>query len=192
MTELEDKKVFKPGDFITYSNRKGSFAIYEGNLDMTKTYLKDRSLIAWYDPNTYQKTHEGHWDYVLNLSLATRSQKCTKCVDTDKEDYWWHICTKEEKEKALTILQDYGYAWDEDSKAIIDITTGEIVKTIATPKNEYHGEIIKPITNALKRTLKKFCLSKNKPITPASTYPSYQGQYRGYNYDYDYENEYWD
>jgi hypothetical protein len=55
---------------------------------------------------------------------------------------------------------------------MIDLETGEIVKKIITPDDTYYGQIIKPISDAFKAMLKRFCITKNKP--------TYSPQY-GYN-----------
>lgn len=177
------KKQFKQGDFITYNNKKGSFAIYEGRTLSETKYLKTKSVIAWFDPADYQRTApSGTYGYKPTLDVATYAKKCNKTVDTETEDTWWRICTEEEKKDAIQILNDYGYDWDDTLQAIVMLESREVVRTMIDPKIEYHGEVIKPMGDDLKLTLKTACLSKNKSYSyGGSGYPNYgRDMYEGY------------
>jgi len=177
---METSRTFNPGDFVKRSNRKGSFMIYEGK-DVSNTYAKKLTLAVAYDPEKYmQKPNSYGYEYVPYLDEPKNGQACETTIDTDKEDNWISLCTQEEKEEAIEILEQYGYVWDEENLALVDMVTGEIIKKIYVPDNKYHGETIKPITNNSKDVLKKFCIDKNK-----KTYSSY------YNHNYQC-SDYWD
>ena len=169
---MEEKRVFNPGDFIKRNSKKGSFMIYEGN-NISDTSYKKLTVVCEYDPEKYMMTSTGY-DHVPNLEVGTTTKRCSCTIDTDKEDYWLSICTPEERAKAERILFHYGYEWDDEEKCMIDITSGEVVKRIVTPDNNYYGQIIKPISDAFKTILKKFCVDKNKPSY------SYQQNWDGY------------
>jgi hypothetical protein len=173
-----EKKFFKKGDFITYDNKPGSFVIYEG-IDNSTTSYKKLSVIVNYDPSKYRQHEDGTYRTSPFLEVATKSARCEKTLDDDRETYWIRLCTPAEKEKAIDLLQENGYYWNEDLLAIIDIETGEIVRKIVEPKVEYHGEIIRPITEKFKKILRMFCVESNKKKY------SYQNDYR-------YNGRYWD
>jgi hypothetical protein len=159
---MEEKKEFKRGDFLKRDNRRGSFMIYEGN-NISDTCVKKMTLVCAYDPEKYMQTAMGY-DHVPYLDVSTKKHRCADTIDTEKEDFWIKLCTPSEKEEAINVLKEYGYVWDEENLAMVDILTGEIVKRIIIPDNKYYGEIIKPITETSKNILKQFCLSKSKPI----------------------------
>ena len=46
---MEEKRVFKQGDFLKKNNKSGSFMIYEG-IDYSETTYKKLSLVCEYDP----------------------------------------------------------------------------------------------------------------------------------------------
>ena len=156
---------FIPGDFITNSNKPGSFAIFEGieSESISSTYKK-YSVIAYYDPRKYMELPDGSWGSIPNMDVATSTTRCDQLVDGDSDSFWWSVCTPQEKERALGILEDYGYYWNEDLLSIIDKKTGEIVRNIIQPKIEYNGETVKPISKKLKNLLRKVCdgIIKNK------------------------------
>ena len=159
---MEEKKTFNKGDFIKRDNRKGTFMIYEGN-NISDTCVKKLSLVCAYDPEKYMQTSIGY-DHVPYLDVATNDRRCGETIDTEKEDYWIKLCSPSEKAEAIKILKEYDYMWDEENLAMIDTTTGEIVKRIITPDNKYYGQVIKPITESFKNLLKQVCVKKNKPV----------------------------
>ena len=173
---MGENRTLKPGDFIKRDNKKGSFMIYEGNDISESTYTKKFTLIASYDPEKYMMTSIGY-DHVPHLDVACSTRRCAETIDTDKEDFWISLCNPIEKADAISILEDYGYHWDEEKLEMIDLQTGEIIKKITVPDNTYYGQVIKPITDAFKDILKRFCLDKSKPTTP------YYSQH--YNQDWD-------
>jgi hypothetical protein len=66
--------------------------------------------------------------------------------------------------------------------SLIDITTGEVVCKITKPDNTYYGQIIRPISEAFKALLKKFCLDKNSTAIPVHYGTScYDDYYDGYD-----------
>ena len=158
---MEEKRVFKQGDFLKKNNKSGSFMIYEG-IDYSETTYKKLSLVCEYDPEKYMMTSAGY-SHVPNLEVAKNGKRCESTIDTDKEDYWISICTAEEKLRAEQILLRYGYEWDDENLRLVDLETGEVVKKISIPDNTYYGQIIKPISDAFKALLKRFCIAKNKP-----------------------------
>ena len=172
---MEEKRVFKQGDFIKRNNKQGCFLIFEGN-NVSDTAYKKLTVVCEFDPEKYMMTSIGY-DHVQNLEVATKTKRCSTTIDTDKEDYWFSICTEEERKRAEKILFRYGYEWDAENLCMIDVTTGEIVKKIVAPDNNYYGQIIKPINDRFKALLKKVCLEKNK-----SAYtPPYGGGWDGYD-----------
>ena len=186
---MEEYRVFQKGDFITETNKPGSFFIYEG-INLSPSYKK-LSIIAQYDPSKYRKQDDGEYYSSPFLEIATNNSKCDKSLYEDKETYWCKICTPEQKEKALEVLRNYGYSWDDETLSIIDINTGEVVRKVTEPKTEYNGETVKPITKKLKDLLRGLCVESNKKKYSysggGSSYP-YQGA-RDY---YDYYNSRWD
>lgn len=169
---MGEKRVLKEGDFIKRDNRKGSFMIYEGK-NISDTCVKKLTLICAYDPEKYMQTSAGY-DHVPYLDVAKDGKLCGETIDTDKEDYWISLCTPTEKADAIEILEQYGYVWDEENLALVDMVTGEIIKKIVIPDNTYYGEIVRPITDDFKGILKKSCLDKSKPTYPSYHNPSYQ------------------
>lgn len=183
----EEKRTFKQGDFVTYDNKPGSFVIFEGIDNSTSTYKK-LSVIVNYDPSKYRQHDDGVYRSSPFLEVATKDTRCEKTLDEDKETYWVRLCTPGEKERALAKLEEYGYAWNEELMAIVNKDTGEIIRKVVTPKVEYHGEIIRPITAKFKKLLRMFCIETNRKKY------SYQnsGGYGGYGrYGWDgYDDEY--
>ena len=157
---MEEKRVFKQGDFLKKNNKEGSFMIYEGN-NMSETTYKKMTLICCYDPEKYMMTSAGY-SHVPHLEVATPTKRCEETIDTEQEDYWISICSDEERMRAERILLRYGYEWDAESLSLVDVETGEVVKKIVIPDNTYYGQIIKPISDAFKAILKRFCITKNK------------------------------
>lgn len=173
-------EVLQIGDFITYVNKPGAFGIYEGVLvDSTTQYLKSYSLVLYYEPNKYVDTEDGY-KAIEYLDIATDSKRCEKTIDTNKENYWWHVATSKQKEEAINKLKEKGYLWDEENFRLINIETGEIVKKIYFPKIEYKGEIIKPICEKFKNFLKNFVKTKTKPSTTSYTQGGYNRMYEDY------------
>lgn len=168
---MEEKRLFKPGDFIKRNNKNGCFMIYEGN-NISETTYKRLTVVCEYDPEKYMMTDAGY-SHVPNLEVSTPTKRCTTTVDTEKEDYWIQLCTTEERLRAEQVLLKYGYEWDAENLCMVDLNTGEIVKKITVPDNTYYGQIIKPISNAFKAMLKKFCFEKNKSSYSASGYGGY-------------------
>jgi DNA-binding beta-propeller fold protein YncE len=171
----EVKRTFEPGDFIKENNKKGSFLIFEGNdISQYKT-VKKLTTLCFYNPEKYKMTALGY-DQVPDLEVATKRVPCSKTIDTPKEDYWYSLCTQEEKLRAIKVLDEYGYYWDSETFSLIDTSTREVIKKITTPDNTYYGQIIKPITDAFKNMLKRFCYNANKPTVS----PCYSQGYEGY------------
>lgn len=177
----EVKRSFKVGDFIKRNNKQGCFMIYEGN-NISDTSYKRLTCLCEYDPEKYMMTDSGY-AHVPNLDIGTATKRCATTIDTDKEDYWITLCTEEEKRRAERVLLKYNLEWDEENLALVDIETGEIVKKIVTPDNTYYGQIIKPISEAFKAMLKKFCDSKNKVSSYSPQYGCGMGEYGWDGYD---------
>jgi len=155
-------KIFEKGDFVGWINVPGSFGIYEGkNLNTNGTYPKKMSLIMYYNPRKYMQVGDSYKEQPY-MEVAENGNPCEKTIDTDKEDYWWHVLTPMQYENALNVLEKHGYRWDEESLALIKIDTGEIVKQIAAPKLEYNGEIVKPIRQDFKSKLTNFVKTQTK------------------------------
>lgn len=172
---MYQKRFFQKGDFVTEDKRKGSFMIYEGNDTSASTCYKRMSVICAYDPEKYKRGDDGIYRNVPELEVSSKNKKCITKIDTDREDYWYRLCTPLEKVRAIEILSQYGYEWDEENLSLIDTDTGEIISKIITPKNEYNGEIVKPITHHLKSLLKGCCVSANK--TTYNNYNNYWDEY---------------
>lgn len=168
-------ELFEKGDFLKKDSKKGSFMIYEGN-DLSEGYSKKYTLVCYYDPEKYKMTSLGY-NQVPHLEVASNTKRCSETVDTIREDFWIKKCTEKEKAEALKVLENYGYHWDEENMCLIDTTTGEVVKKITLPDNTYYGQIIRPITEAFKAMLKRFCIQANKP--------SYSTRYSEYDDYYD-------
>lgn len=166
-------EIFQKGDFLKKDNKKGSFMIYEGN-DMSEGYSKKYTLVCYYDPEKYMMTTMGYHQ-VPHLEIATKTKRCEETIDTTREDFWIKKCNDKEKAEAIKVLEDYGYCWDDENMLLIDTSTGEVIKKITLPDNTYYGQIIKPITEAFKAMLKRFCIQANKPAysTRYSEYDDY-------------------
>jgi hypothetical protein len=179
--------------YSSETNAKTTFGIFEGvNLTPEYEYSKKLTLAAYYDSYKYCNHVDNNigWGYAPVLEVATKDKPCEKTVDTYVEDKWWSLCTKEEKEKAIEILEkQYNIKWDEENMALIDMKSGEILHKIITPKLEYLGDTIKPICSTLKSKLKKFVVSKNKNNYSTGGYPCYNNAYCHGMYD-DYDNFY--
>ena len=172
---MEEKRFFKPGDFVKRNSKAGGFVIYEGN-NISETACKRLTVVCEYDPEKYKMTDAGY-AYVPVLDMGTNTKRCQTTIDTEKEDYWYSLCNEEEKNRAERVLLRYGYEWDAENLRMIDITTGEIVKSIKLPDDKYYGQIIKPMSDASKAMLKKLCVEKNKPSYPAYDGPGWDGYY---------------
>ena len=153
-------KKFKPGDFITFSNKEGSFAIYEG-VDISTSSLKKLTSILSYDPSKYVKTEEGYKTCPF-LEISSKTKNCEKTIDTDESSYWVRKCNAEEIERAIKIMKDYGYIWDEENLSVLYASSGSVATKIRIPKIEYNGQIIKATPDKLKALLKVFCKEKSK------------------------------
>lgn len=186
---METKRKFKKGDFLKYDTKPGAFAIFEGiDLLPTYSYTKQFSVVAFFDPRKYCQNENGvGWSSRPFLEISRDNKPCEKTIDTLEEDYFWKLCTETEKDMALATLEEYGYEWDEEQMALIDIKTKKIVHKIVVPKLEYNGAVIKPISNEFKKQLHNYVASKNKSAYSNTYY--HQGGY--YQRDM-YENEYWD
>lgn len=164
------EKFFNKGDFVKYvtfnkDKEKVTFGIFEGvDLAPQWQYAKKYSLVAYYDSYQYCSNPNigGAWEYRPVLTVASKNKECEKTIDTLVEDTWWKPCSEEEKKQALEILESYGYHWDEELLALVDMETGEIVHKIVAPKLEYHGDTIKPICSNLREKLKKSVLGQVK------------------------------
>ena len=180
---------FEKGDFLTWVNKPGCFGIYEGkNLNDSTTYAKRMTLIVFFDPSKYTETNDGYKN-VPFLDVSKGAHVCEKTVDTEKEDYWWHKANEQQKIDAINTLAEWGYYWDEEELALVEIATGEIIKRIIIPKIEYNGEIVKPIRQSFKDKLVDFVKLKNKPTT-TTNYGSPSYPYYGRGDEYGYEGYY--
>lgn len=180
---MEEFKVFEKGDFITETSKPGSFVIFEG-INTSPSYKK-LSVIVNYEPSKYYKHDDGEYYTSPFFEIATNNSRCEKCLYDEKETYWFRLCTPLEKEKALEVLEEHGYKWDEETMSIIDIATGKVVRRVVEPKTKYSGEVVRPITKKLKDLLRCFCVESNKKkytYSGGSTYPSYRGSYDYYDY----------
>lgn len=179
MNENKTPKVFEPGDFLTYDNKPGSFAIFEGIEQPSNTTTRKFSVLASYDPSKYREHEDGAWRSSPFIEVATRDTRCSQLVENACESFWWRVCTEAEKEKAIDILQQYGYYWNEDLLSIISKDTGEIIRTVAKPTLEYHGEIVKPITKKIKEFIQNLCFEGIKKKYSYSQ-TCYHGCWDGY------------
>ena len=195
----EIKKAFNKGDFIKYTTdnsetqKKVTFGIFEGiDLAPEYQYSKKFSLAAYYDSYKYCSNLDNGvgWGYAPVLEVARDGKQCEKTIDTLVEDSWWSLCTPIEKRNAIEILAGYGYEWNEELLALVDINTGEIVHKIIIPKLEYNGDTIKPICNEFKDKLKNSIIKKAKPSYSNSNYRG-NPQYVCYGYN-GYDDENWD
>ena len=153
----EGKRMFRKGEFITYTNKPGSFAIFEGIEDDRSDSAKKYSVIVFYDPKKYCESSNGNgWTIMPFMEVATSKTRCTQKAECF-ESSWWRPCTKKEKERALDTLQEYGYYWNEELKSIINKDTGEILRKIIEPKLDYNGDVVKPISSEMRTLLKKVC-----------------------------------
>lgn len=186
---------FEKGEFIKYTNKPSSFAIYEGiNLDPSLVYTKKLSLALHYDPSRYCQDEEGGgWSTRPVMEYAKDEQPCPKIIDTDKEDYSWKKCTAKEKKECIEKLAEYNLEWDEENMQLIDVKTGNVLHKIYIPKIEYNGETIKPICQDFKDKIKKHIIDSNKPkytsYSNQNTYPynqPYYGRHHGCYEDWDY------
>lgn len=184
MTQNSSNK-FKPGDFITFSNKSGAFAIYEG-VDISTTTYKKLTAILTYDPAKYTQTTEGY-KMIPFMETSTKTKCCEKTIDTDESCYWTRKCTDEEVEEAIEVMRKYGYLWDEENLAVVAMDSGDIITQVRLPKLEYKGQIIKPMTDKFKKLLRLFCLDKNKKVEYSYPYSRYWGMDGEYGYE-----DYWD
>ena len=182
MTDAKVKRTFEKGEFITNTNKPGSFAIFEGvECESQSAYCKKYSVIAYYDPSKYRELEHGGWGTSPHLDVATRTTRCEQTVDGDTTSYWWRPCNVNEKEKAIDLLQQYGYYWNDDLKAIVAKDTGDIVRTIVEPKLEYNGEVVKPISQRFKDLLRKVCDEIiNRKYSYKSQSAAYYNEYGGF------------
>ena len=175
-----NNKLFKPGDFITFTNKEGSFAIYEG-IDIATSRFKKLTVILSYDPNKYVKTEEGY-KMCPSIETSTKLTNCETTVDTNEETYWVRKCNEDEIKEALKIMKEFGYDWNENDLSVIDAKTKSIITKIHIPKIEYKGQIIKPTPSDLKQLLKTFCIEKNKNTAYYSN-SLYSRYWEGWGYD---------
>ena len=184
-------KQFKPGDFITFQNKPGAFAIYEGN-DISTTY-KRYSLVLSYNPKKYVETSEGYQTKPM-LEYSTMKEDCNDTIEDDHETYWSRLCTTSEKENATRFLEEHGYSWDETTLTLMDKNTGQIITKVKQPKWEYNGEIIKHTTTSMRNLLKQTCINKNKrkeyAYSYADDYPNNSTAW--WNKFGNYYDDYWD
>ena len=184
---MKEYRRFRKGEFLTNTNKPGSFVIFEGIEEESYSTMKKYSVIAAYDPSKYRENPSGSgWMTSPYLEVSTRATRCTQTVDGDTNSYWWRPCTPGEVEKAIKILSDYGYYWNEDLLSLIAKDTGEIVSTVVEPKLKYNGEVVKPISQKLKELLSKVCHGIiEKKYSYKSTY--YNNAYAGF-----WDEEGWD
>ena len=153
----QEKRTFKRGDFLTYGNSIGSFYIYGGDIVddpyVYSRYSKKYSLLLSFEPRKYMKNANGDWDW----GEYFRVNDDERTINTDKEDFWYRLCTKDEKETALKIMNEHGYTWDEETLSVISIVTGEIIASAKEAEIIYYGDRIKPITTDRMMILKKAC-----------------------------------
>lgn len=194
---MESKKIFNKGDFIKYrsyndDDKKVTFGIFEGvDLAPEYQYTKKFSLAAYYDSYKYCRNLNNGTGcgYGPELDIATKEKQCQKTIDTLMEDSWWTLCTPIEKKNAIEILACYGYEWNEEQLALVDINTREIVHKIIIPKIEYNGETIKPICEEYKNKLK---MAVKHPHSSTNYRYSPQYSYYGYNGCDPYDEDNWD
>lgn len=172
---------FKPGDFIRKCYDKEHFLIYEGEDKSLSQYYKKFSVALEYDPKT-----NGQWDSSLGKFryepiLLFNGKNGSLTIDTNEPNYAYELLPSEDKARALEVLSQYGYYWDESAMTLCDTSSGEIMFKIAKPNIEYHGELIHVITKGLKEFLLSICKSKAKPAY--SGYDGYNcyGRYDGYD-----------
>lgn len=181
---------FEKGMFLTKPSEKGSFYIYEGIDVSIYSYSKKYTVVAAYDPHKYCRENDTTYAYTYKavLSCATNQERCSETISYDSESTWIRICTEEEKQEALEVLHSYGYDWSDELLSLIDMESGEIIRKIPQPCNEYNGNIIQPISGDNEQLLYEYVMSNNTPPTNYSHSPSYS--YGGYNYgqysDYDF------
>lgn len=187
------KRKFEKGDFLKYENKPSSFAIFEGvDLMPSYQYTKKLSVAAFYDPSKYCENENGiGWSSRPVLEVAKNGKPCEKTLDTYEEDYFWKICTEAEKQDAIEKLLEYGYIWNQDLLALVDVETGEVVHKIIIPKLEYNGDVIKPMCEEHKELLKDFVISKNTYSYNGGYNNGYGSGHNGYCAHGAYE-EYWD
>ena len=178
------KRAFRKGEFITNTNKPGSFAIFEGNECESYGSFKKYTAVLSFEPSKHHQVESGEWVTSPYLDIAVPGRKCETTVDGDTESYWWRPCTDKEKERALDILQGYGYFWNEELKAVIARESGEIIKSIVEPKLEYNGEVVKTASSKLKDLLRKVCDAMIKDKYSYST--------RYYCYGDFWDGDYWD
>jgi hypothetical protein len=153
---------FERGDFLRKDTKKGSFMIFEGN-NVSDTSYKRLSLVCYYNPEEFQMGAIGY-ESKPKLEIATKLAPCPTTVDTDEEDFWIKKCSPNEKAAALEILKQHGLFWNEETLELVDIETGEVVRRVIVPDNKYYGQIIHPISEKFKELIKKWVISKLKPI----------------------------
>ena len=182
--ENNDNK-FKPGDFVSFSNKPGSFAIYEG-IDLSVTTYKKISVLLYYDPSKYTPSESGGYVMKPFLEMSTKNSMCEKTLDSDEPSYWIRRCNQFEIEDALKVLHENNIIWDEENLSLLNAETGEVLTKIHVPKAEYNGQIIKPMSLKFKKLLKVFCRNKN-PKTSSYSYNNYWNRYSECGYE-----DYWD
>lgn len=159
---------FEKGMFLTNPSQKGSFYIFEG-IDLSENqYHQEYTLIAAYNPRKYCKDNDVPYEsYTIKewFVCASHNSRCSETIYQMSETSWIRQCTKDEKEQAIRVLGKYGYDWSDDLLALIDKTSGEIVRQIPHPSNEYKGDTIIHICQENKSLLQNYVESKNKPFT---------------------------
>ena len=58
---MDENKKFEKGQFLTNSNKPGSFVIFEGIERDSTTVTKRYSVIANYEPSKYRELPNGTW-----------------------------------------------------------------------------------------------------------------------------------
>lgn len=158
---------FKPGDFICCKTDKGHFFIYEGDKVKTSQYYPsfNYSVVLEYDEKHYTKLDDGNWEYKTMIKVYGKDGVIT--IDYDCDNWRYDVMTEEEKENALSKLEEYGYHWDCVSKELCNTETGEVIIKIKPPSFTYNNELVRLMTE--KRRL--FIMTACNTTTP-------------YNYDY--------
>lgn len=184
---------FEKGMFLTNPNQKGTFFIFEGIDISTTQYTKKYSVVAAYDPHKYCRESDTSYVYTYKewFDYANNEERCSETVNETCETSWIRQCTAEEKEQAINVLHEYGYDWSDEMLALIDMESGEIVRKIPCPSNEYNGDIIFPLNDSNKGLLHDYVESINKPklATTSCNHVYDEAYWNRYN---DYDDYYYD
>lgn len=167
----------KPGDFVTHTNRPGTFGIYEGYNKSrdNNCFFNQYSLALYFEPNKFQSTPSGYKE-APSLEINSLTTTCKKTIDTESENYWWKKLTKTQRIEADEKLKEYGFMWDDETLSLIVIETGEIIYQYkdndndALPTPMYNGEVINPSNKEFRDILMK---TVKKAAKTTCIYPSH-------------------